>query len=120
MILVSLPKRKYASISESEIKEVRFGKYTFKVSQFVHAYHVEEQNRTGFMLTSTSVRDLAKKVGKWSATLYVKVRNSKGLWEIKMPNTQLKQLEDDVIWFVHHGVSTITILKKPSISDSWS
>jgi len=120
MILVSLPKRKYSSVFESEIEEIKFGKFKFRVFQFVHAYDVERQNRSGFMLTNIDARELARQAGAWRATLYIRVKNSRGTWELSLPNTHLKQLEDDVTWFRHDGISVTKILKKVGNNSSWS
>ena len=107
-----VPSRRYKSVSGNKIKETSFSNYDFKVGQIIYTYDPSRKNLSGFLLTNTTEKELAKKTGSWTGTLYIKAQTlDMGLWQISLPKTRLKQIEDDVIWFRSDGIHSFTILK---------
>ena len=78
------PQIKFNSIQESEIIELKFKDIRFKAYQIVYGYDVKRAEWVGLITTNMSVKDLNKKAGTWTAELYIKARNHKGLWELKL------------------------------------
>jgi len=115
------PKR-YISISGADIKLINWnGVDVSDVRQIVHGYDVRAQCRTGFILTDTCTKEIAKlnwvrKKSFYTGNLYIKAYDNKyGLWELTLTDTHIKEIASGVTWFKHDGVSSLKILKKSKV-----
>jgi hypothetical protein len=107
-----VPSRRYKSVSGNKIKEPSFSGYDFKVGQIVYTYDPSRKNLSGFLLTNTTEKELAKRTGSWTGTLYIKAQTlDMGLWQISLPKTRIKQIANDIIWFHSDGTHSFKILK---------
>jgi hypothetical protein len=105
---------KFKSIFGSNIIKVRYGNCDISCFQVVQRYAPSRRFRCGFLYTNMSIKEIGKKNGSYGKkSLYMKLRTpERGLFEIQMDNVQIKQVDEEIIWFHHDGISALTILKK--------
>jgi len=113
------PKRKFNSLSDTEIIEIKFGGKTFKAYQVVYGYDVVKASWSGMILTNLPVKELKKSAAGRTNELSIKAQNHKGLWKLVLPQTNLSQLDYNLVWFTNPTSETVHILKKPSEVGRW-
>jgi hypothetical protein len=108
-----LPKKRFRTVTDKNVHEVKFGNFAIKTVQVCQAYDSKRKYHSGFLLTPITEKEIRKGAGKSGrGNLYIKGWDrSKGLWEITFPDTRLKQIEEDLIWFHSNGTSGFKVLK---------
>ncbi len=119
---VMLPKKRFRTSTDKNVHEVRFSGFEFKTVQVCQAYDPKRKFHSGFLLTPFSEKEIRKQSRERSrGPLYIKGWDStKGLWEITYPDTVLKQIEENLIWFRSDGASSFRVLsgnKNPDIDN---
>jgi hypothetical protein len=107
-----LPKKRFKTVTDKNVHEVKFKKFNIKTLQVCQAYDSKRKYHSGFLLTPITEKEIRKATRPGRGDLYIKGWDrSKGLWEITFPETRLKQIEEDLIWFHSPVTSTFAILK---------
>lgn len=115
---VILPKKRFKTVTNKNVHEVKFKNFAIKTVQVCQAYDSDRKFHSGFLHTSIKESDIRKSAGSGRGDLYIKGWSRKdGLWEITYPDTRLKQIEEEVIWFHSDGVSGFNILAPIQKSD---
>lgn len=105
-----VPKKKFRLNSDKEIEKIEYERIAIKAVQFFHNYDTKLQKHTGLIITSTTEKELRKASKSSAGELYVEGQDKvRGSWEIVFPETNLKQLDKDVLWFSYEGTSTFVI-----------
>ncbi len=114
-----LPKKRFKTITDKNVHAVEFEGFRFKTLQVCQSYDARRKFHSGFLLTSFSLKEIHMQTRKHGrGSLYIKGWDrNRGLWEITFPDTRLKQLEEDIIWFRSDGTSSFMILKGVNNSD---
>jgi len=108
-----LPKKRFKTVTDKNVHEVKFEKFNIKTSQVCQAYDSKKKYHSGFLLTPITEKEIRKSAQTMGrGALYIKGWDrNKGLWEITYPDTRINQIEENVIWFHSDGTSSFTILK---------
>ena len=107
-----LPKKRFKTVTDKNVHEVKFKKFNIKTLQVCQAYDSKRKYHSGFLLTPITEKEIRKTTRSGRGDLYIKGWDrSKGLWEVTFPDTRLKQIEEDLIWFHSPVTSTFAILK---------
>tara|TARA_R110002020_G_scaffold423456_1_gene632563 strand:+ start:889 stop:1284 length:396 start_codon:yes stop_codon:yes gene_type:complete len=114
-----LPKKRFKTITDKNVHAVEFEGFRFKTLQVCQSYDAKRKFHSGFLLTPFSLKEIRTETRtQGRGSLYIKGWDrNRGLWEITYPDTQLKQLEEDMIWFRSNGASSFMVLKGINNSD---
>ena len=95
-----LPKKRFKTVTDKNVHEVKFKNFAIKTVQVCQSYDSKRKFHSGFLLTPIKEGEIRKGAGTGRGDLYIKGwSRSSGLWEITYPDTRLKQIEEDLIWF---------------------
>jgi hypothetical protein len=106
-------------IPHEDIKLVNWNGRDFNVRQIFEKYDTRNQHRNGLLITDVTAKDLQSSTrhrvkSAYRGDLYIRAFTAKrGLWEMTLLDTHIKQMDVSAIWFEHKGRSSLTILKKP-------
>jgi len=122
--LYNSPLKRFYSYSGKNIHRIIHGNVTLKCMQIVMAYDTKHFIRSGILVVQdTSGNALRKMNRSRRAKLYMKLEDKKyGLFELKLDNTHVDEIEPSVFWFRHDGRSSLHILKSPkqaAADDGW-
>ena len=122
--LYNSPIKRFYSYSGKNIHRIIHGNVALKCTQVVMAYDTKHFIRSGILvLRGTDATGLRKANKSRRAKLYMKLEDRKyGLFELKLDNTHVDEIEPSVFWFRHDGRSSLHILKSPkqaTTGDDW-
>jgi len=110
---IMVPKKRYKSVRNPNIKEVDFDGVSIPARQIVWAYDSNRKNFTGLIVTGMTLKAINSRTRRTKGTLYFKAfSGDMGLWEISLPSTRLTQIDEDILWYHCEGVHGFTVLKK--------
>lgn len=102
--------RIFTTLDKKQILEVRWGGQMFDPVQLFYNYDVIDHKREGLIVGDCELK-YAKRRNRYKSTLYIKARTKKrGLFEMVLKDTIIREMSRNVYWFSHKGSSSIRLL----------
>jgi hypothetical protein len=102
--------RIFTVLHKAQILELRWAGEKFYPTQLFYNYDIMDHKREGLIVGDCDLKH-AKRHNRYKGTLYIKARTKKrGLYEINLPGTTIKEMGRNVYWFAHKGGSSLHLL----------